>query len=330
MMAGLADRVFDIENEPMPRGSWWWWFWLFFFDNPRDPEKPRQLMILWSTKNEKSIDCNGVKMLLGPQNDRSRMEGAVASWYFDGERMHHNFLLDQCRLMVSGNSLKTGGQTPTSFSIEGGRFTVRIGDDMEFVSKPTNNSDFTRPSHHRSNYGLGKNYSMIRFNHFGLEAKIKGEKARGTSYFQRVFVNAPSPSWYWGVLHFEKGGVLTYFNPYALGKSIKKKIMFFDGKKTHEFRRVNVKRTESDFPRFEVKGENKTHRIKFTAVSYQHSSWTFRKMSLGFIPSRLVYNEYPSTVNDLVLEDRKSGRKRTSEDFGKAVGNAEHTTGMLL
>ena len=79
-------KVFDIADEPRPRGAWWWWFWLFFFNNPKNPAKPRQLMILWSSKNVKKISCNDLQINLTHPDDRSNLDGAVAAWYYDGKR----------------------------------------------------------------------------------------------------------------------------------------------------------------------------------------------------------------------------------------------------
>ena len=143
-------------------------------------------------------------------------------------------------------------------------------------------------------------------------------------------MNSPSPGWYWGVLHFEKGGVLTYFNPRFMGKNIKQDIVLSDGKDIHQFKKIKVKRIEAGpFPDFEVSGENETHTIKFTVVAYAHSSWTFKKRAFG-LPNKLVYNEYPMTTSDLVLKNKKTGRKITSDDLGFAIGNAEHSIGLLL
>ncbi len=322
----FAKKVFDIKDEPMPKGSWWWWFWLFFFDNPKNPEKPRQLMILWSTKNEKVIDCNGLK--IKPNiDDRNMLGGAVAAWYFDGEKMHHNFLLDRCTLKVGKDSITTDSKTPTSFAVDGKKSTVKIGNDFEFIAEMVKKHDFMRPEYHTNNIIGKKGYSIMRANHFDLKGKAEGKSIGGSAYFQRVFVNAPSPSWYWGIFHFDNGGILTYFNPHALGKSIKQDISIFDGRSTHEFNNIKVKRKGTEVPDFEVSGENENEKISFTVKSYAHSSWTFRKRAFGFFPSKLVYNEYPATVSDLILLDKKNGR---TLKLGKGIGNAEHTTGMLL
>ncbi len=326
----LEKRVFDVKNERMPKGAWWWWFWLFFFDNPKDPSKPRQLMILWSAKNANKIKCNNLDINAKLPLDRENLDGAVAAWYFDGERMHHNFLLEQCNIKVSDKCLISESGTPTSFSIDGKRSVVRIGDKFEFIADEKGRHDFSKARYHMKNFVGMKGYSIMKINHTDLMGKVNGEKINGTAYFQRVFLNAPAIPWYWGIFHFDGGAVMSYTNQLILGKSIKKNISLFDGERMHEFDMMKVKRSGGALPTFRVTGENEHERIGFSVVSYAHSSWTFRKKSRGVIPNKLVYNEYPATITDLEIENKATGAKTTSKELGRAVGNAEHTTGMLF
>ena len=327
----LEQKVFAINHEPMPRGAWWWWFWLFFFDNPNNPATPRQLMILWSTKNVREIECNSLTIKLNHHHvDRSNLDGAVAAWYFDGETMHHNFLLEQCSIKVSDKGLSSNSRTPTYFSINKTENTVKIGDDFEFIAKAGNNHDFTMPSYHAHTYLGNMGYSIIRLNHLNLSGRLKNKPIQGSAYFQRVFVTAPAIPWYWGIFHFENGGVLTYFKPYLLGKAVKKEISFFDGDKLHEFTDLNVTASGGTIPTFTVSGENEYETITFRVNSYAHSSWTFRRKVLGIISNNLTYNEYPAIISDLKLANKKTGKTIISADLGSSVGNAEHTTGLLL
>ena len=331
----LEKKVFDIKKEPVPRGAWWWWFWLFFFDNQDNPEKPRQLMILWSTKNVKEINCNDLKIKLTRNHNRNTLDGAVAAWYFDGEKMHHNFILEQCNININeeDKKLSSDSAAPTSFSIDKTKNTIKIGNNFEFIAEPEYKNEFTVPTYHSNTYIFDKGYSIIRLNHLNLRGKVNNESIQGSAYFQRVFVNAPSPPWYWGIFHFENGGILTYFNPHLLGISVKKDISFFDGKKIHEFVDINVKRIDAngkEMPTFTVSGENENEKINFTVDSYSQSSWTFRKKTLGAIPNKLIYNEYPAVISDLRLINKETGEKIGLEDLGRSVGNAEHTTGFMF
>ncbi|MFH1470826.1 MAG: hypothetical protein ABIF01_03695 [Candidatus Micrarchaeota archaeon] len=323
----FEQSVFDIKDEPMPSGAWWWWFWLFFFDNPKNPSEPRQLMILWSTKNVREIQCNGLSMKIAPSSDRKNLDGAVAAWYFDGEKMHHNYILEQSRISISEKVLSSTSSTPTSFSVRPGASEVRIGDDFHFIAE--NIASEAGDSTYSANKYVGSlGYNIIRINSLSLKGTVGNENISGTAYFQRVFVNAPSPSWYWGVFHFENGGVLSYFNPHLFGKSLKKDIQFFDGEKNHSFKSIRVKRSVGETPTFTVSGENNGERISFKVDSYSQSSWTFKKKTLGILPNTLVYNEYPAVISEFELEG--NGKKLTLKELGKGIGNAEHSTGFLL
>jgi len=326
----LEQKVFEIQNEPMPRGAWWWWFWLFFFNNPRDPERPRQLMILWSTKNEQEISCNDIKFRLAPPQDRNALDGIVAAWYFDGKEMHHNFLIEQCNLRISDKELSSDSATPTSFSIDKTKNTVKIGNDFEFVADAGDKHCFVMPTYKSNIYLMDKGYSLLRLNHLDLRGKVNNEKIHGSAYFQRVFVSAPMPPWYWGIFHFEGGGVLSYYKPHLLGKSLKKDISFFDGEKMHKFDNIRIAESGGDMPVFAVSGETEDERIDFSVTPYSHSSWTFRKRVLGIIPNKLVYNEYPAAISSLRLRNKRTGDEITLKNLGRSVGNAEHTTGLLI
>lgn len=325
-----GEKMFDIEDEPMPRGAWWWWFWLFFFDNPKDPTRPRQLMILWSTKNAKRINCNNLDIELELPIDRKNLGGAVAAWYFDGEKMHHDFLLEQCMIKVSREGISTDSKVPTSFTMRDFVSRVRIGERFDFVTEIKGEHDFLKPNYHANKFIGSKGYGMTRMNRLHLKGVVDGKPITGTAYFQRVFVTAPAVPWYWGVFHFANGAVLTYFNPRLMGKSIKKDISFFDGKEMHNIKDIKVKRAGGKIPSFDISGENKGERIRFTVSAYEHSSWTFKKKILGVIPSKLVYNEYPSIITDFEFVDKTKKKKTTLKDLGRGVGNAEHTMGLLL
>lgn len=323
-------KIFDIKKESMSNGAWWWWFWLFFFENPKNPEKPQQLMILWSTKNAGDMTCNNLKFKLNPSLEDNAIKGIVASWYFDGEKMHHPLILERCNIKILDNQLLTDSTIPTFFSVNKNKSLIKIGNDFELTAKLENKHNFKKPVYHSNIYVGNKGYSMIRLIHTKLSGRIKNKPINGSAFFHRIFVNTPTPSWYWGLFHFENGGILTYFNPHLFGKSLKKDITFFDGKEIHEFVDINVNKKDKNSNIFIVSGENDFERINFIVNSYSRSSWTLKKKSFGIIPSKMIYNEYPSTVSDFKLINKKTGEKITLEDLGKSVGNTEHTTGFLI
>ena len=55
-----------------------------------------------------------------------------------------------------------------------------------------------------------------------------------------------------------------------------------------------------------------------------------QKKACKIIPNKLTYNEYPATISNLKLIDKKTGKNTISKDLGNSVGNAEYATGLLL
>ncbi|MFH1425033.1 MAG: hypothetical protein ABIG20_05210 [archaeon] len=323
----LQDKIFDVRNENPKSGAWWWWFWLFFWKNPENPAKPKQLMILWSTKQERRIRCNSLDIKLDHSLEKESnwkvMDGAVAAWYFDGKEMHHDHLLEQCNLNLDDSVVTK--EPKTSFTGKLDNYNVKIGKDMDFRAQLKEKNDFTMPEYHENEYLKGKyNYKILRMNKMSLGGRVDGKAISGSAYFQRVFVNSPAVPWHWGVFHFPKGEILTYYRPHVMGIPVKKDIAFWDGKELHEFRDIKVRAVGAETPVFFVSGKNETKKIQFGVHTYSHSSWTFRKPL-----QKLVYNEYPALLKGLVLED-KTGKNLLKRNVGEGVGNAEHTTGLLF
>lgn len=328
----LEEEIFKMDEDMLENSGWLWWFWLFFIDNPDEVEEPRQLAILWSRKDEKSITCNDRKFEFNESKD-GNLEGVVASWYFDGEEMNHNFMLDKRDLKIDSSSLKTEGKISTSFHVEEELCKIKLGDGFHFLAVPRDEQDFAINSRSSGEYPFGLYYSMLKSNRLDLESEIKGETLNGSAYFQRVFFNAPAPSWYWGIFHFENGGFLDYYKPYILGKSLKEEIAFYDGQKKHQFHDIDVKiNNGNNLPTFHIsaKNNNDDKKINFTVKPYSRSSWKFKKKIAKIIPNRLTYREYPAKISELELVDREKDRKVSLNDLGSSIGNAEHATGLLL
>ncbi len=326
----FKDAVFDLNRESKTHGAWLWWFWLFFFDNPKDPARPRQLMILWSTKNVKKITCNDCEFTFNHTTCGDLMDGVVAAWYFDGELMHHNLILEQCNLRMSGDSLSSESSTPTSFTVDSSKSRVKIGDRFDFTVEGSSKHKFNQPTYFKDKVILDYSYSLLRHNILKLKGVVDGQTVSGTGYFQRVSVNAPIPPWYWGVFHFEKGGVLTYFKPHIMDFELRGDIHFFDGVKMHVFYDMEVKCDKSDTPTFTVSGKNDSERISFNVASYSHSSWTFKSKPLNLLKTKLVYNEYPSKITDLELTSPDGKTILSFKDLGESIGNSELSEGVLL
>ena len=116
-------------------GAWFWWFWLFFIHDEETEKtgKCRQLMILWSVKKDKRISCNSLDIDIREQlkdegDSRWKLNGAVASWYFDGNAMHDDFVLEKSGMKLDGKklSLSAPGNTPSSFYLDGNEYVTKI------------------------------------------------------------------------------------------------------------------------------------------------------------------------------------------------------------
>ena len=366
-----TEGVWRIDLDSRRPGTWWWWFWLFFFDNPKDPQKPRQLMILWSTKDDRRIQCNSLDIVLPEdpikiEGKRATLDGAVAAWYFDGEKMHDDFVLERCDVVLdeAGKTLKsvpherTGNET--GFYEKNGKFVTRIktadGQEFEFESSLLKGNEMGVPVQSTRQYLGGKfDYKILRIQRMDLKARVKAgkraETAAGTAYFQKVMVNAPVAPWFWGILHFGDGSALQYFNPHVgmaalennpfsgmvrldrARKSLTKDITFYDasGKQTTHFKDVKIRaERRGGLPAWRISGKNGGAEIEFVVDAYAHSCWTFRKKIGGVLPvrSRLDYNEYPCRCS--FFELRKNGKKKTLADIGGGVGNAEYAWGFLI
>ena len=69
-----------------------------------------------------------------------------------------------------------------------------------------------RPS--TATYAASMGYDILRVHGTRVSGTIDDVEVNGTAYFQKVCVQAPSPPWYWGVLHFEDGSYMDWFLPH--------------------------------------------------------------------------------------------------------------------
>ena len=280
----IADRVWNLNLSEKLKGlTWWWWWWIFFFDNPDDPDRPRQLMILWSTKNCDRIKVmdfdwqrrGGISRDRDPITGENRMtfNGMTAVWYYDGKRMYDPFLLNESDFTVNWkNSGELRPKTNEDLRFFGGpdNYTVRIqnlekGLDFTFKMSPWN--EFMSTPRYASRHYAGRyGYNILRFYGMKLEGTLNSPRSReefaGTAYFQKVMVNAPSIPWYWVVLQSEKGHYIDYFRPHIGfqmfrrterprswmdrdGISLSKGIQFYNPGTDilHRFKNMTVKKT---------------------------------------------------------------------------------------
>ncbi len=232
----LHELMWDLNTkDKIPGLTWWWWWWIFFIRNPKNPERPRQLMILWSTKNCEKILVDDflwkkereiTKETTAEGGQVMDFNGMIAAWYYDGDEMHDPFLLEECDFKVERNTDHSGAVLPSLekdyrfygkdnnwvVNLKGGPvdFHFKMGPRNKFLSSPRFSSK-TYVKH----YG----YEILKLYGTTLEGEItspkESEKIDGYAYFQKVTVKAPSPPWYWLTLQTERGDHIEFFNPHV-------------------------------------------------------------------------------------------------------------------
>ena len=334
----IQKEMFDFSRTSPRKGSWWWWFLILIFNNPKNESNPRQLMILWSTKKDKEIECNDLRFTLDhsivEESKGKRVDGAVTSWYYDGKKMWHNFLLKQTPLLFSKEGIKTENIETEFYRTKKG-FKLNIKNKIKFDLYIKEKNIFTMPTHDSKKL-FGFNYELLRMNRLDLNGVINGEKVKGSAYLQRVFLNAPAMPWYWGVFYFKNNVMLTYLkinSGKTLGEiPLKKDIQFYYKGKFHKIKNMKVKKKiEKELPVFDVEGEDKEIKISFQVTPYSSSYWKFRKKFLGIKKkSKFIWYEYPSTIEKIRLVNKRTGEELTEKDLGIGIGNAEQSHGFLI
>jgi len=360
----IIKSIWSVPKKPLAPGAWLWWFWLFFIhdENTKKTGKCRQIMILWSVKNDPDIKCNSLSITgaknIVPNGENSILDGAAAAWYFDREKMHDDIVLERSEMLLDAHncSLTAPGKTPSSFYLENGNFITKIKTrDIEFnlVSKKTDPHEAVGPVYGRLPIGPfeieGTRLEILELS--GTEKREGGKSTpiRGTSYFQKILLAAPPPQWYWGLYHFQDGSFATYMNVYigraALSANLfgepnlKKPMLGFKediyvyhapSKRFFEGHKLNVVPSKSTAPgcwehSFTGGGEGFT--VEGEAEGYAHSCWTFVK-NIGVLPAKSTfkYNEYPSVLKKLQL-NLSTGEKIILEN---GWGNMENSWGFII
>ncbi|MCK4613400.1 MAG: hypothetical protein KAU14_01245, partial [Thermoplasmata archaeon] len=291
--ADIGERVWNLNLSERLKGlTWWWWWWIFFFDNPDDPAHPRQLMVLWSTKN-----CKGIKVMdfewkkrmeIIREKDpvtgekRLRFNGMTAVWYYDGKEMYDPFILKESDFRVQWkNSGELVPDTMDDLRFYGGpgNYSVRIQNlkkGMDFTFKLSPWSEFLSTPRYASRHYIGRyGYNILRFYGMRLKGTLTTPKSReefnGSAYFQKVMVNAPSIPWYWAVLQSERGHYIDYFRPHLgfqmfrrtekprtwldrNGISLSKGILFYNPETDtlHRFKNMTIRKSFIQGPKEEL------------------------------------------------------------------------------
>jgi len=320
-------------------------------------------MILWSIKKDKEIMCNSLdiresRQLESRVDGTYRLNGAAAAWYFDGVKMHDDFVLETSHMSLDSHrcSLFAPGKTPSSFSMLGGDFVTKIKSgtsEFEFVARQKDMHSAVGPTHGITPLPAGMLIEGTRIEYLSLSGtEVHNGKKRalsGTAYFQKILLAAPPPQWYWGLYHFSDGSFFTYMVPYA-GRAaladnawkgarlkkpslpIKQDVFLYHAPSRRVFEGSNlsvvpIRLGKTENYQHELKGGGSDFSISATARAYSHACWSFRK-KIGVLPTRsnFRYNEYPSVLETLTLVTK--GGEVISLKNG--WGNMENSWGFII
>ncbi len=232
------------QRPPQNHLTWDWWWWLVMLDDPKNVEPGKQLMVLWSTKDNEMVQVNDVSW--NPKGKPGfdeqgaiRLDGMVCAWWFDGSVMHDEIISHVCDMIVL--PADHSSWPSSSKSNRGGGAVVPLLDSdcsmgmVEDRSKFWLNLNLSEKSPIQSvqldltpwnpamstarqanaTYAANMGYDILRLHGTKVSGVIDGESVSGTAYFQKVCVQAPSVPWYWGMLHFSDGSYLDWFLPHA-------------------------------------------------------------------------------------------------------------------
>ena len=391
---GDLSRMWKLqERPPLNHLTWDWWWWLLMLDDEDGNPSGKQLMVLWSTKdNSKVIVSDTVWEPKGRPgfDDESgiALDGMVCAWWYDGKRMHEPLIKRKCRIItmddthskwpeVSQDSGRGGGAVvplldeDLSMGLKSdlSEFWLNLTSDeqpipgmvpqsMKFQITPWNDAMSTA-RHATATYAMNMGYDILRLHGCKVEGSLDDQHVKGTAYFQKVCVQAPSVPWYWGVLHLDDGSYIDWFLPHLSFTitardnrpwkkrdlshiSLSQGGLFHDARNNRSEKFTNVQiekeisnRSEGKYghhpgaplPSFIIKmwNENTTISIRVDAVDRAH--WTFEQPTRGGLTSHFTYNEYPLETKYLKIEDETG--IRTHNDYSWIRGNAEHSWGLL-
>lgn len=358
------ENMWVLKTDNMiPNLTWWWWWWIFFIKDKEHPGRTKQLMILWSTKYTDDIMVMdkkwSVKKLPVMEDGVLKFNGMTAAWWFDGKKMFDPILLEEMDFEVKHDG-EAGELKPllpdADYRFFGSpeKYTVNIKDKSnDFHMEMTPWNDYLQ-KHRFSEREYTKKFSYNIMKIFGMKlaGSIKGEKIEGSAYLQRVTVNAPAPTWYWGLVHFEDGSYIDYFNPFVGPQTLRTKekiksrldwgdvrlnrsIHFYhrqsDTEYTFNTKSVKINhKVENNLPVFDILGRDKEKEYHLRLKAYARAFWRFQQPKRWGMKNILYYNEFPATVEEFSFRTLDGSVKVKKEDLGFAASNFEHTWGKLI
>jgi len=342
--------------------TWHWWWWIHFFENPDRPEFPRQLMVLWVTRNCEKLHVNDSyhwqpKIPMELNENHAAFDSIVASWYYDGNKMHEPLILDHGRTETwwedcAGRISMESDRGTYSFAGSSGDFKLNMSNEevgIELSNQPWKDS-LTKllPTGKQFIGNIG--YSMLKYRALLSSGKIRIRETetplKGRCYFQKVRM-AITPCWYWAIVQWDNGAYLQYFLPH-LGipmlrhatshdssmdwgeMMISKTLRFYDPEEEKEYlmKQVRItKRYEQDLPIFRVEAFSDEGELTIEVAAYARCCWKLSQPLIGPLWHGIFYNEYPARVTD--FEFKSNTRTIKNDDFGKSYCNCEHTWGSV-
>ncbi len=360
----MRSSIWDMElSEGKYKRSWWWWFWLFFIENKEYPRHPKQLAVMWSTKDCNRFRINDMwwvrKKGIRRIGDRIEFNGTLGAWFYDGRKMIEPLFLAKRDFLVEDNNGhgRLVSRDNDDYVLSGGPGHYKLSlkkDGLKIDFDLTSTGD--RLSAHtltKNSFFGGYGFDILKIRRMNLNGHIKNgpeeNEVKGTGYFQTVRIRAPiTPSWYWGTVHMYDGSYLQYYMlhlgpPMFRRKKtqtsaldwgelyITKSISFyFKGEdRFYKFKDVKISKqfTKEGLPIFRLSGKKGGQRISFTLNTYSRACWYFEQPMLRLIKTLMYYNEYPVTLSRFSLES--GGRRITEKELGGGVGNSEHSWGFL-
>jgi hypothetical protein len=354
--------VLGIDRDhALPNRTWWWWWFIFFFRNEANPDRTKQMVILWGTRNCRKLVVNdhvwhhdgGV--VEGP--DGLAFEGITAGWYYDGVTMRDPLFVDDGRMRTEwaegGGTLRfqDGGTalldaTRRPYRLRVDRPEVAVDLSLDHWTDALSGITPTGKTYLRH---LGYTMHKIRGSRVRGTVAVGGaeEEVVGTAYFQKVRINSPTSPWYWGVFQTGNASYIDYFMPHvgppALRRSadhrspwdwgerpLSRSFQFLDGEDgtLHRIRNVRIERRYADdLPVFRLRGREAGREVDMVMEAYARAYWKIEQPFLGLFRSVLYYNEYPVNVTRFAFRD--GGKVVRLEDLGRVVGNCEHAWGMV-
>ena len=93
------------ERPPLHHLTWDWWWWLLMLDDENGNPSGKQLMVLWSTKDNPKVTVSGTvwqpKGRPGfDEQSGIALDGMVCAWWYDGKRMHEPLIKQKCRIIA--------------------------------------------------------------------------------------------------------------------------------------------------------------------------------------------------------------------------------------